>query len=112
MLLATILLLCPLPQAGDVATRSVTETPAGVSTDSLDAANNPSDAKSLPSTPEPKVNKDAGVASSSSAAVAPGAASVTPGNPAPVIKPGKLGFTRGYETGKMEACDTFRANGL
>ena len=93
MLLATILLLCPLPQAGDVA-RSMAETPSAASAEA-DKDASASDAKNLPSTPEPKIKSDAAVANSSSNVA------VTPGNPVPVIKPGKLGFTRGYETEKQ-----------
>ncbi|HYL61952.1 MAG TPA: hypothetical protein VE077_04955 [Candidatus Methylomirabilis sp.] len=101
MLLATVLLLCPFPQAVDVA-KSVTETPAIVS---ADAANDSSNPKSLPSTPEPKVKTDADAANSSSSAsgVTPSpTAAVTPGNPSPAIKPGKSAFTRGYETEKQK----------
>jgi hypothetical protein len=93
MLLATVLLLCPLPQTADFA-GPVTETPAAVS---ADAAKYAAASKSLPSTPEPKIKSDANVASGR--AVEP----VTPGTPAPAIKPGKLAFANDrYETAKQK----------
>lgn len=96
MLFATVLLLCPLPQAVDVA-KSVSETPVAV-TLSADASSAP--AKPLPSSPEPKIKTDSAVAASSSAAgVAP--AAVTPANPSPAMKPGKLILARDYETEKQ-----------
>lgn len=102
MLLATILLLCPLPQTGDAA-KSVTETPV-VAVVSADAGKD--SAKNLPSTPEPKIKTDAEATSgsSSSSGAAPTAAvePVVPGSPAPVIKPGKLAFADGYETAKQK----------
>lgn len=96
MLFATVLLLCPLPQAVDVA-KSVSETPVAA-TLSADASSAP--AKSLPSSPEPKIKTDATVAASnSSAGVTP--AAVTPRNPSPAMKPGKLTLARDYETEKQ-----------
>lgn len=96
MLFATVLLLCPLPQAVDVA-KSVSETPVAV-TLSADASSAP--AKPLPSSPEPKIKTDAAVAASNSAAgVTP--AAVVPGNPSPAMKPGKLTLARDYETEKQ-----------
>lgn len=100
MLLATVLLLCPLPQSVEVA-RSVPETPAVVA---VDAGKDSSSAKSLPSTPEPKIKTDADTAASSTSAasVVPVSTAVAPGNPSPAIKPGRSAFTQGYETDKQK----------
>lgn len=96
MLFATVLLLCPLPQAVDVA-KSVSETPVAV-TLSADASSAP--AKPLPSSPEPKIKTDAAVTASNGAAgFAP--AAVTPANPSPAMKPGRLILARDYETEKQ-----------
>lgn len=91
MLLATVLLLCPLPQTADFA---VTETPTAVL---ADAAKDAAASKSLPSTPEPKIKSDANVAGGG--AVEP----VMPGKPSPAVKPGKLAFANdSYETAKQK----------
>lgn len=101
MLLATLLLLCPLPQTA-VAAESVTGTPAAIAED----AAKDSSTKNLPSTPEPKTKTDATAANGSNSAsgVAAGAAvePVAPGSPSPAIKPGRAAFTRGYETEKQK----------
>jgi hypothetical protein len=92
MVFATVLLLCPLPQAVDVA-RSVAETPMAVTTST---SANPAPAKPLPSSPEPKIKTAALAASNGAAAVAP--AAVAAGSPLPAMKPGKLALARDYET--------------
>lgn len=99
MLLATLLLLCPLPQSGDLA-KPVTEASAAIS---VDTAKEAATAKSLPSAPEPKIKTDADVAadSSSGPTVVPGSVAPAPGNPSPAIKPGKTAFAPGYETEKQ-----------
>jgi hypothetical protein len=51
MLLATILLMLPVPQTGDIA-KAVAESHAAVSTDSREASGA---AETLPSSPAPKV---------------------------------------------------------
>ena len=71
MLLATILLLSPFPQSGDIA-KTVVERPASVS---VEATKDSSPAKVLPSAPEPKIKSDVEIADASSPApVAPAAA--------------------------------------
>jgi hypothetical protein len=93
MLLATILLMCPLPQSGDVA-KAVTERPAGVS---LDAAKDSSLSKALPSAPDPKIKTDAEIlADSNATGVTPATAAepITPGNAPLAIRPGKPAFSR------------------
>ena len=91
MLLATILLMCPLPQSGDVA-KAVTERPAGVS---LDAAKDSSLSKALPSAPDPKIKTDAEIAADSNAAgvsPAPAAQPVAPGSAPLAVRPGRPVF--------------------
>ena len=93
MLLATILLLFPLPQSGD-AIKAVTERPASVS---VDAAKDSSLSKALPSAPEPKIKSDAEVAADSTGVgVTPAGSAepVTPGNASLSIRPGKPAFSR------------------
>src|SRR5580692_7625782 len=91
MLLATILLLYPFPQSGDLA-KSVAERPASVS---VDAANDSSLAKALPSVPEPKIKSDAEIAANSNpAGITPVSAAepITPGSAPLAIRPGKPAF--------------------
>ena len=93
MLLATILLLYPFPQTGD-AVKAVTERSASVS---VDAANDSSSSKSLPSVPNPKIKTDAEVAADATpASVTPGsgAAPIEPGSAPLSIRPGKPAFNR------------------
>src|SRR5208337_3989135 len=93
MLLATILLLYPFPQTGD-AVKAVTERSASVS---VDAANDSSSSKSLPSVPNPKIKTDAEVAADANpASVTPGsgAAPIEPGSAPLSIRPGKPAFNR------------------
>jgi hypothetical protein len=92
MLLATILLLCPLPQSGDI-TKTESERATVVSTD---ATKDSSSSKALPSTPEPKVKGDAEVAAGVTPAVTP----VTPASSPMVVKPAVMG--RGYEDAKQK----------
>ena len=93
MLLATILLLFPLPQSGDAIT-AVTERPASVS---VDAAKDSSLSKALPSVPDPKIKTDAEVAANSNpASVTPGSSAepIQPGSAALSFRPGKPAFNR------------------
>lgn len=85
MLLATLLLMCPLPQVGDVA-KTETERPAAVAAASKDFV----PAKALPSTPDAKIKTDAELVADSKST--PGNPSliveaITPGNPAVVATP-------------------------
>jgi hypothetical protein len=91
MLLATILLLYPFPQSGDVA-KSVVERPASVS---VDAAKDSSLSKALPSVPEPKIKSDAEIAGDSNPAGitrASAGEAITPGSAPLAIRPGKPAF--------------------
>ncbi len=93
MLLATILLMFPLPQSGDIA-KTVVERPAGVS---VDATKDSTPSKALPSVPEPKIKSDAEVAADSNpAGVTPASAvePVAPGSAPLAIRPGKPAFNR------------------
>jgi len=91
MLLATILLLCPLPQSVDTVNAGFTR-PAVVSEDSTkDSAKDSTPSKTLPAAPEAKIKTDAEVAS---AAVEAG----TPGNPPAVVQPVKPALQRDYDT--------------
>lgn len=101
MLLATILLLYPFPQSGDVA-KTVVERPAGVS---VEATKDSSSAKALPSTPEPKIKSDVEIADDSNpagVAPAPAADPIVPGNSPLAIKPGKPAFNREYNTERQK----------
>jgi len=101
MLLATILLLSPFPQSGDVA-KTVVERPASVS---VDATKDSSSAKVLPSTPEPKIKNDVEIADASSpATVAPAAVAepIVPGNSPLALRPGKPAFNREYNTERQK----------
>jgi hypothetical protein len=91
MLLATILLLYPFPQSGDVA-KSMVERPAAVS---IDAAKESSLSKGLPSVPEPKIKSDAEIAADSNPAGitrASAGESIAPGSAPLAIRPGKPAF--------------------
>jgi hypothetical protein len=93
MLLATILLMFPVPQSGD-AIKAVAERPASVS---VDAAKDSPLSKTLPSVPDPKIKTDAEVAANSNAAgvtPAPAAQPITPGSAPLAIRPGKPAFNR------------------
>ncbi len=101
MLLATILLLWPIPQTGNTA-KIATDAPASVSSDSTKVS---SLSQPVPSMPEPKVKTDAEVAAdgsnltadASSSTAAP-AAAVQPPHYAPVsLAPVKSAGTRQYE---------------
>jgi len=101
MLLATILLLYPFPQSGDVA-KTVVERPASVSEE---ATKDSSPAKVLPSTPEPKIKSDVEIADASSpATVAPAATGepIEPGNSPLALRPGKPAFNREYNTERQK----------
>ena len=98
MLLATLVLLCPLPQSGGDVARAVANLPAAVVNDAKTtrAANAPTAADSslsttLPSVPQPKVKTDA----ESAAAIEPG--------PAIPIRPVKPAFARPRETPRQRA---------
>jgi len=86
MLLATVLLLCPFPQSGDVVKAEV-ERPAIVSEDS---SKDSASGKTLPAAPDAKIRTDAELAKAAdSASVAPAASveAIAPGSPAPGISP-------------------------
>jgi hypothetical protein len=93
MLLATMLLLFPLPQSGD-AIKAVTERSASVS---VDATKDSSLSRTLPSAPEPKIKNDAEVvADSNGAGVTPATTAdpVTPGSSSLSIRPGRPAVSR------------------
>lgn len=93
MLLATLLLLCPLPQTAEV-TRTA-DLPPAVS----DSANDASGSQRLPSAPVPKVKSDAEEASESGNLLASASAeSVMPRAEMPAIQPVKNAFVRPRET--------------
>ncbi|HXJ07115.1 MAG TPA: hypothetical protein VNH65_18580 [Candidatus Acidoferrum sp.] len=101
MLLATILLLSPFPQSGDVA-KTMVERPAGVS---VEATKDSTPAKALPSVPEPKIKSDVEIADASSpATVAPASAAqpIEPGNSPLALRPGKPAFNREYNTERQK----------
>lgn len=101
MLLATLLLLCPLPQTGDVE-KTLLERPASVS---VDATKDSFPSKALPSAPEPKIKRDAEAANESNpAAVTPAAAvePIAPGNAPLAVRPGKPAISPEYELGKQK----------
>lgn len=77
MLLATILLMCPLPQLGDVA-KTETERPAAVS----EASNDSTPAKSLPAAPEAKIKTDAEITKDASSGSGNSSAAVVEAVPA------------------------------
>lgn len=86
MLLATLLLMCPLPQVGDVA-KTETDRPAAVA---VDASKDSDSAKALPSAPEAKIKTDADLANDSKTTPANPSLTVealTPGNPPVVATP-------------------------
>ena len=92
MLLATILLLCPLPQSGD-AVKAVRERPASVS---VEATTDSSPSKALPSVPDPKIKSDVEVAAAANpAGLTPlrAAEPIEPGSAPLSIRPGR-GFNR------------------
>jgi len=93
MILATILLLFPLPQSGD-AIKAVAERPESVS---VDAAKDSSPSKALPSAPDPKIKTDAEVAANSNpVSVTPGSSAepIQPGSSPLSFRPGKPAFNR------------------
>jgi hypothetical protein len=101
MLLATILLLCPIPQNGD-AIKAVTERPAGVSVDEAKESFLP---KALPSVPDPKIKTDAEIAADSNAAVvAPGPAAqpIAPGSAPLAVRSGKPAFNPEDVSGRQK----------
>jgi|SRR5579859_2703122 len=86
MLLATLLLMFPLPQVGDVA-KTETERPAAVA---ADASKDSEPAKALPSTPDAKIKTDAELVADSKATTGNPSLTVeavTPGNPPVVATP-------------------------
>jgi hypothetical protein len=91
MLLATLLLLCPLPQ-GDVA-KSIANAPADVAADATEA----SSSRNLPSMPTPKVTADV-AADGVNSSVAASAAGVEPPVVALPIQPLKPVYIRPRET--------------
>jgi hypothetical protein len=104
MVLATILLMLPVPQTGE-AIKPLADTAAVVSSDSKQASDA---AETLPSIPAPKVNSDSSVADAATGpATIPGSAS-TPGvesfnasgASALRIESTKLAFTRPRETSR------------
>jgi hypothetical protein len=92
MLLATILLLCPLPQSGDVV-KAQLERPAAVAENSsYSSSNNDAAPNALPAAPEAKIKTDAELASETNSGTAGSStpvAPVAPGTPAPVAAPAK-----------------------
>jgi hypothetical protein len=99
MLLATILLMCPLPQSGDVL-KTQLERPAAVAEDSTSSSSNSTSSSSnddaaataLPAVPEAKIKTDAELASDANAGAAGSSAPLavaTPGTPAAVVTPAK-----------------------
>ena len=97
MLLAALLLMCPVPQTGDVS-KSVNEVPAVVVAD----ANNSESPEALPSMPAPKESPEANVAgegaSGSGSSSAPAAEPIGP-HPGPLPLEGvKPAYTRPRET--------------
>lgn len=91
MLLATILLMCPLPQIEDVA-KTETERPAAVSLTSKDST----PAKALPTAPEAKIKTDAEIANDvngGSGTVSAVVEAAPAANPA-AVKPVKRAFQR------------------
>jgi hypothetical protein len=91
MLLATILLLYPVPQSGD-AIKAVAERPASVS---IDAAKDSSLSRALPSAPEPKIKSDTEITADSNPAgvmPAPAAEPIVPGSAPLALRPGKPAF--------------------
>ncbi|HTQ61775.1 MAG TPA: hypothetical protein VMI32_16250 [Candidatus Solibacter sp.] len=98
MLLATILLLCPLPQA-DVAVKAVTERPAGVT---VEATKVTTSANALPSTPDPKIKTDVEVAEASSPAPLNAAAPIAPANPPLALRPVRPATREEYGTERQK----------
>lgn len=103
MLLATVLLLCPFPQMGEVQ-KAVTETPASVSVNSPNKASDPA---TLPSAPEPKIKTDAENAESTNSAsntnaTTASAEAVVPGNAPMPLKAAKPAFSRDYDTARQK----------
>ena len=99
MLLATILLLCPFPQTGDVA-KTVTERPAGAS---ANATKDSSPSNALPSTPEPKIKSDVEIADASNPAPlnpAAGGVPIAPANPPLAIRPVRATGSGEYGSGR------------
>lgn len=100
MLLATVLLLCPFAQIGDV-DKTVAERTASVSEDCTKKI---LDSAAGPSTPEPKIKTDAEIAesasptSASTTAAAPSSEPITLANPPIVLKPSKPAVSGSYET--------------
>jgi hypothetical protein len=93
MLLATILLLCPLPQIAGTAkaVTGITE----VASDSADSTKDSSLSQPLPSAPEAKVKSDAEIAASSEV-IEPGYTLAQPARPLVGVK---VSVNRPYETG-------------
>lgn len=101
MVLATMLLLLPVPQAGE-AIKAPADIPAAVSTDSKPVSDV---AENLPSSPAPKVDSDGPSADSAStipsSASTPGAESFNPSGASSLrIESTKLAFTRPRETAR------------
>jgi hypothetical protein len=101
MLLATILLMCPLPQSVDVAKAGL-ERPAVVSADSTkDSPKDSTPSKTLPAAPEAKIKTDAEIANGANGAAPNSSApaeAATPANPPAVIQPVKPALHRDYDT--------------
>ena len=95
MLLATLLLMCPIPQSGDSAKAEV-ERPAVLE----DSAKDSTPSKALPAAPEAKIKADAEIAKDSSTASGSSSSveAVTPGNPAPAVIPVRPAVNRDYGT--------------
>lgn len=97
MLLATLVLLCPLPQSGDVA-KPVVERSAAVSAEETKHAST----EALPSVPEPKIDKDEDAnGSNSGAGVAPAGDAIVPAGSL-LVKPVKPAFQRDYDTRRQK----------
>ena len=100
MLLATIILLCPLPQTGDLA-KAVASLPV---TESAAATKDSAPSQTLPSAPVAKVSTDAEAAADSqahsltSAATGPAAEGIEPGTPAASFQPVRPAYTKPGET--------------
>ena len=100
MLLATLLLLCPLPQSADTVKTEI-DRPAAVSTTAAvpaDSSKDSAPAKALPSVPEAKIKTDAEIASNASGAGVNTTSTVEAANPPAAIQPVKPAMRGDYDT--------------
>jgi hypothetical protein len=106
VLLATILLLCPFPQSGEVAKAVVANHPTAVSDE---ASKESSSRSALPTAPEPKLKGENEAANAAEAApvldasgqLAAPAGPIVPGSVALPPLPAKPAFYRSYETARQ-----------